>query len=259
MKVEFIRNSIAKIWEGFLQNIGVLITAFVLSGGYLVAINKLQEFQDAVRKIPSDYFLTPLVLLLVLFGVLIKINRSQQEQLSKLEQKPDTDEREARFVTHFGVWWKIYPNSEYIEDFPYCSCCEPKLKLVQTDWHPDEVFKCSKTNTEYKLYDKIPREREQLLQSLYNSYFHGLPDQLFKDYSSELRKLKELNPDMPEEEIAERLFCINPLSRIPPDERKQIISKHPNPMQAYHFVERHFDSYKKYLKNNGKWSKDEQP
>ncbi|HBA08154.1 MAG TPA: hypothetical protein DCW48_00160, partial [Methylotenera mobilis] len=102
--MEFIRNSIAKIWDGLLQNIGLLVTAFVLSGGYLVAINKLQEFQDAVRKIPSDYFLTPLVLLLVLFGVLIKINLSQQEQLSKLEQKPDTDEREAHLVTHFGVW-----------------------------------------------------------------------------------------------------------------------------------------------------------
>lgn len=250
--MEFIRNSIVKIWEGFLQNIGVLITAFVLSGGYLVAINKLKAFQAAVREIPSDYFLTPLVLLFVLFGVLIKINRNQQEQLSMLEQRPETDESEARFVTHLGVWWKIYPDSEYIEDFPYCACCEPKLKLVQTDWHPDEVYKCSKTGAEYKLYDKVPREREQVLQSLYSAYFHGLPKQFHKDYTTELRKLKELNPDMPDSELTEQLFGMEPLSRIPAEERVEIINKHPNPMQAYHFVERHFDSYKKHLKKNGK-------
>ena len=259
--MEIIRNIISKIWGGFLQNIGVLITAFIFSGGYLVAINKLKAFQDSVREIPSDYFLTPLVLLLVLFGVLLKINRRQQEQLSKLEQNPETDEREGRFSTHLGVWWKIYPESEYIEDFPYCACCDPKLKLVQTEWHPDEVFKCSKTQTEYKLYDKVPREREQVLESLYSTYFHGFPDQFRKDYSTELRKVKELNPDMPDEEITSQLFNMFPLSRIPDEETVKIIKKHENPMQAYHFVERHFDSYKKYLKKNGKWDikHDEKP
>lgn len=255
--MDFLRNSIAKIWEGFLQNIGVLITAFALSGGYLIAINKLNEFQESIRKIPSDYFLTPLVLVLILFGVLVKINRSQQEQLSKLESKPETDERDARFVTHLGVWWKVYIESEYIEDFPYCSCCEPKLKLVQTDWHPTEVYKCSKTSTEYKLYDKVPREREQVLQSLYEGYFNGFPGQVHRDYSSELRRLKELNPDMPDSDVTERLFSKEPLSRIPADERAQIIEKHPNPMQAFNFVERHFSSYKSYLNKSGRWPSDE--
>ena len=246
--MEFIKNSIAKIWEGFLQNIGVLITAFVISGGYLVAINKLKEFQVTVRSIPSDYFLTPLVLLLILFAVLIKINRNQQEQLSKLKQVPEKNEREARFVTHLGVWWKIYPDSEYIEDFPYCACCDPKLKLVQTDWHPNEVFKCSKTNTEYKLYDKVPREREQVLQTLYRTYFLGLPAQFHKDYMAEFRRIKELKPDMSEAEISQTLFNMKPLALLPAEERREIIEKHPNPVHAFHFVERHYDSYKQYLK-----------
>ena len=256
--MEFLRKSIEKIWEGFLQNIGVLVTAFVLSGGYLIAINRLKEFQEAVREIPSDYFLTPLVLFLVLLGVLIKTNRNQQRQLSKLEQEPEIDEREARLVTHLGVWWKIYQNSEYIEDFPYCSCCEPKLKLVQTEWHPDEMYKCPKTNTEYKLYDQVPREREEVLQSLYGAYFHGFPEQIHKEFSAEFFKIKELNPGMKEAEITERLFGMEPLSRIPNDERRQIIERHQNPMQAFSFVERHFDSYKKYLKKNGKWKSDVQ-
>lgn len=247
-RMDFIKNSIAKIWEGFLQNIGVLITAFVISGGYLVAINKLKEFQAAVRSIPSDYFLTPLVLLLILFAVLVKINRNQQEQLSKLKQAPEQDDREARFVTHLGVWWKIYPDSEYIEDFPYCACCDPKIKLVQTDWHPEEIYQCPKTNTEYKLYDKVPREREHVLQSLYGSYFHGLPAQFQKDYIAEFRRIKELRPEMPEAEISEKLFNMKPLAYLPDEERSEIIEKNPNPIHAFHFVERHYDSYKKFLK-----------
>ena len=246
--IEFIKKSIAKIWEGFLQNVGVLITAFVISGGYLVSINKLKEFQSTIRSIPSDYFLTPLVLLLVLFAVLLKINRTQKEQLSRLKQEPDKDEKELRLVTHLGVWWKLYSNSEYIEDFPYCACCDPKLKLVQKDWNPDEVFKCPKTGTEYKLYDTVPIGRVQVLDSLYRTYFQGLPTQLLKAYSSELRRIKELHPDMPEAEITEKLFEMEPFSFLPPKERKEIIGKHPNPMQAFHFVERHFDSYKKHLK-----------
>lgn len=246
--MNFIKDSTAKIWEGFLQNIGVLVTAFVISGGYLVAINKLKDFQSVVRSIPSDYFLTPLVLLLVLFVVLLRINRTQHEELSKLKQEPDKDEREARFVTHLGVWWKIYVDSEYIEDFPYCTCCEPRLKLVQTEWHPNEVFKCPKTNTELKLYDKIPREREQVLDSLYKAYFKGISSRFQKAYMTEFQRIKELNPNIPELELTEILFEMEPLSRLPLEDKQAIINKNPNPMQAFDFVDRHYDSYKKHLK-----------
>ena len=246
--MQFIKNIIQKIWEGILKNIGVLISASVISGGYLVAINKLKEFQSAVRSIPSDYFLTPLVLIVILFAVLLKINRSQQKQLSILQQGPGKDEKNVRIVTHLGVWWKIYLDSEYIEDFPYCSCCDPKLKLVQTDWHPDEVFKCSKTGTEYKLYDRIPIERKNVLESLYRGYFRTLPAQLRKDYISELNRIKELDPERQEPEITKKLFELEPLSFLPVDEKKKIINKHSNPMHAFNFVERNFSSYKKYLR-----------
>src|SRR4030042_2448636 len=250
--MKFIKKCLDKIWEGFLQNIGVLVTAFIISGGYLVAINKLKEFQFAVRAIPSDYFLTPLVLLLVLFAVLLKINRSQQKQLSKLQQEPEIDKDDARLVTHLGVWWKIYPEKEYIEDFPYCACCDPRVKLVQTEWSPDEEFKCPKTGTEYKLYDTIPRRREQVLSSLHEAYFQDFPTQFRKAYFSELRKLKELKSDMDETELTKKLFGMKPLSSIPPEEQKEIIRKYPDPMKAFHFVERHFDSYKKYFKKKKK-------
>lgn len=85
----FIKKSLEKIWEGFLQNIvGVLVITFI-TGGYLVAINMFKKFQSAVRAIPSDYFLTAIVLLLILFAVLLKINSAQKKQLSKLQQEPE--------------------------------------------------------------------------------------------------------------------------------------------------------------------------
>jgi hypothetical protein len=50
----WIPTTVSKIWEGFLQNIGVVICAFILSGGYLVALNKVKAFQEWVRQIPTD-------------------------------------------------------------------------------------------------------------------------------------------------------------------------------------------------------------
>lgn len=245
----FISESLKKIWDGFLENVGIVVFASLISGGYLVAINKIKELQSWVRTIPTDYVLTPLVLLLVLITVLVRINRKQKNELSLLQREPDKDERQALFVTHLGVWWKIYKDAEYIEDFPYCSCCEPRLKLVQTEWHPDEVYKCPKTNVEYKLYDKIPREKEQVLDGLYESYFKGFGLRFHERYSAELRKLKDLYSDISDSEITTRLFLLEPLSEIPELDRKEIIAKHPHPGAALNFVERNFPAYKKYFKN----------
>ena len=38
----------------FLKNFGVLISAFIISGGHLVAINEIKQFQLWVRAIPTE-------------------------------------------------------------------------------------------------------------------------------------------------------------------------------------------------------------
>ena len=164
-----------------------------------------------------------------------------------MQQDPMKDESDARFVTHFGVWWKFYPKAEYIEDVPYCSCCDPRLKLVQIEWHPDEVFVCSSTKTEYKLFDGIPREKEDIINSLYKTYFSGLGDKLFKQFNSEHRRLKELNPNANDSELTEALFKIKPLSNIPKEELEKIFQKHNNPVSAYHFIDRNYSYYKQFI------------
>lgn len=251
--VDFLKNSFKTIWESVLDNLVVLILAFVFSGGYLIAINKLRDFQEFVREIPTDYILTPLVLLLVALAVLLRINKKQKDELSKFHKEPDKDEADARLVTHLGVWWKIYPKAEYIEDFPYCACCDPKLKLVQTEWHPDETYKCSRTNTEYKLYDKIPREREDILQSLYNAYFKGFGRKFEILFNSEVLRIRELNPSIEESELLALAFEIGPLSMLPEHEKEEIFNKYRNPDSAFHFIDRHYSYYKKYFK---KWKEE---
>ena len=257
--VEFLKSSIKTAWEAFLNNAVVLLTAFFLSGGYLVAINKINQFQVWVRDIPTDYVLTPLVLLVVVLGVLIRINQKQKEELSKFQEEPVADESDARFVTHVGVWWKIYTDSEYIEDFPYCSCCNPRMKLVQIGWHPDEIYKCQTTDTKYKLYDKIPREKKSILESLYSAYFRGLGGQFESRYYDEIQRLKELNSDIDDLELCNKLFELGPLSKIPDKEKDEIFAKNSNPHSAFHFVQRHFPHYKKYFKEWREDQKNERP
>ena len=247
--LKFVKSSAQKIWDGFLDNLGILIAAFIVSGGYLVAINKIQQLQAYVRTIPTDYVLTPFVLLLITLVALFRINRKQSAALDEIRQEPKKkNEDDARFVTHLGVWWKLYADSEYIEDFPYCPCCEPHLKLVQTEWHPDESYICPKTKVLYKLYDRVPRERADILKQLYSVYFHGLGDRFFRLYTNELRRIKTLKPDIDETLLTRELFKLLPLSSIPENECDEIISKNPDPMRALNFIEQHFSHYKQYFK-----------
>lgn len=90
--LDFLKNIGKTIWEAFLNNAVVLVMAFILSGGYLVAINKIKDFQIWVRGIPTDYVLTPLVFLLFLIVVLVGINQKQKKALSKFQQEPLKDE-----------------------------------------------------------------------------------------------------------------------------------------------------------------------
>lgn len=249
-------NTSRKIWEGFLQNIGIYFLVFILSGGYLVALNKIKAFQDAVRQIPTDWVLTPFVLILIILGVLIKINLKQKQRIIKLEREPLKDERDARFVTHFGLWWKIFFDSEYIEDFPYCTCCDPKMKLGQIEWHPDEVYQCPQTKAQFKLFDEIPRKRNKILRVLYTIYFKGFGNRFRERFYNERSLLKKLNPDISNDELFDKLFQMSPLDKLPREELVKIRGRYPKPTQAFFFVEQHFSKYKRYFKSKPETSSD---
>ena len=204
MMKDWLKKSWSHVWEGLMKNLGVAISVFLVSGGYLVAMSKLSDLQAWVRRIPTDYVLTPFVLLLVFTLALWRVNQKQRHELKKVEQQPKVDDDESRLVTHYGVWWKLYPDSDYMEDFPYCPCCEPPQKLVQTDWYPDEKFKCPKSGTVVQLYDGIPWKLEKVRKELYDAYFGRR--RLDEPFFRELRRLKELHPDRDESGLLPILF-----------------------------------------------------
>ena len=94
----------------------------------------------------------------------------------------------------------------------------------------------------------MPRDKGKILDNLYHVYFRAFPTQLRNAYLDEFWRIKELHPDMPESEITKKLFKKEPFSFLPDEIQQEKIGKYPAPMGALNFVERHFDSYRKYFK-----------
>lgn len=167
-------------------------------------------------------------------------------KLSSIEISPGNDNEEIKFITHYGVWWKIYIDSEYIEDFPYCPCCEPKQKLIQTAWSPDEKYKCPKTGTEVMLYDSIPWTKEKVLSDLYRAYFSG--QHFEEEFLREYHRIKLLSPNAKEEELLRDIFKIEPFNGIPKNEIERIVQRFKTSIEVMHFIKSHYKSYRNYFK-----------
>ena len=189
-------------------------------------------------------------MLIAIVAIVMRANLKQRKRLIELETAPKEINERGRFVTHFGVWWKIFPDAEFIEDMPYCACCDERRKLVQTEWHPDEIFKCPKTSVEHKIFDGVPRKREDILVGLYRSYFHSINQQFEQRFLGELNAHRELHPGISDEELRRKLFSEAPLNRIPEFMLDEIFSKYPAPHAAFGFISRNFRLYKKYFKQS---------
>jgi hypothetical protein len=242
---DWIKKTIGQLTEAIAKNVGTSIAAFLASGGYLIAIAKLSDFQGWVRQIPTDYVLTPLVLVLVLLAAVARITLRQRKELRKFSEKPLSDDDEGRLVTHYGVWWKIYADDQYMEDFPYCACCTPPRKLVQTAWHPEEKFKCSATSTEYQLFDGIPWPLEKARQNLYDAYFRG--NWVDDHFQKELRRIKTLNPDMADKALLLLIVQAEPFNRLPQQELSSLLQRFEKPYEFSHFLRQNMHHYRKYL------------
>jgi hypothetical protein len=244
---QFFKNSLMKIWEGFLNNIGASLIVLIAVGSCFLAI-KVKAFLNWIHTIPAEYILILFVLFAILSSILIFVSIKQRARILKIKQELEKEKGSFRFVTHFGVWWKINENSEYIEDFPYCPCCEPKIKLVQTRWYPDELYQCPKTKTEIKLFDLVPRKRYEVLVQLYTIYYQRFPSQFEDKVFRELDRLKHLKPDISDNELFEEMFRIPPLNKLPKKEIDTIHSKFQKPIQAFLFLNEHYPEYKQFFK-----------
>ncbi len=144
-------------------------------------------------------------------------------ELRKVVEQHKLTNGEFKFVTHCGVWWKVYLNSNYIEDFPYCPCCDLPRKLVQTAWYPEEKFKCPTTGTEIQLIDGVPLQLENLRGDLYESYFGGR--YIGELFSLEFSRLKELHPKETEAALLRYVFHTPQFNSFPRDETEKILNR----------------------------------
>ncbi len=244
---EWLKKSISSLWDGVMKNVGVIASAFIFSGGYLVVINTMEKVSDWINSIPTVWIFTPFLFLLVVSIVLIRIAYSQRLKPTKLEQLPMLEGAEQDFITHYGVWWRIHHDSNYIEDFPYCACCDNRRKLVQIEWYPDEVYKCSSTGTTFKLFDGVPRKRSDVITQLVDAYFRDSGLNLMKFLTDEANRIKDLNPKITEKEILDKLFKQTPLSRVPESDRRDILERYSKSGDVCWFFERHYPKYRRYL------------
>ncbi len=179
------------------------------------------------------------VLLLVVAGALWNVNRRQRRQLSQVHQQPQTTDQPVSGggSTQSPTTWRTSS---------YCPCCEPRKKLVQTEWTPDEAFKCPATGTEVKLYDGVPRDRHDVLKRLREAYFGGgrFEDELWREF----RRLTELDPAGNELELLRRVFIFEPFDRIPGEELDAIFNRFQNPHELLHFLRRNHRAYRRYLR-----------
>ena len=145
------------------------------------------------------------------------------------------------------VWWKVFEDIGYIEDFPYCPCCDPHTKLVQADWYPDEVYRCPTTGTEVKLYDEVPRKRRELLDYLYRAYCKSHGEQLEAYLLNRRKSLRDLHPDKGDDEITDLQFQEPPLEHLPKEDQDTLRSRFPNYHNLCSFLRRNFDEYSDHL------------
>ena len=239
-----LKSTLSKIWDGFLQNAYLYIFILISSGGYVTLNAYVKGFEAWVNSLSPNLLFTITFGLTLSMLALAVLYFKQRGKILKLERFKNS----GTLITHWGVWWRIYHERHFIEDMPYCPCCETPQKLVQIEWHPDEVYKCANKGTEIKLFDAVPRKRRQLLETLYDMYFPKR-NRSFVDFMySEMSRLKELNPDWTEEKLLEHFRTVKPLSKIPQTEFEKIKKRYPKIIDIIHFIDRHYEKYGTYLR-----------
>lgn len=236
----------AELRSSYMKHLGSWLAAGTVTAGTAIVILARQLLNGA----PAEPFAWVVVALLGVVAYLahrVRRLKSEAKTSEAREPVPADHHSELMLVTHLGVWWKVDRTIGYIEDSPYCPCCEPPRKLVQTDWHPKERFRCPHTGTEVGLYrDGIPILLKSALSSLHATYDHGkgLEDHLWKEYM----RLSGLSPEATPGELVARAFELVPMNRVPVDERNEILAAHEeSPADAFSYVRRHFHHFRKYI------------
>lgn len=229
--------------SSFLNHLGSWsAAALILAGAGAFAL--LRGWVSTLPPEPLVVLLLAAAAWLVWAFIRIRSLESGIAAATTVAEKRDESRQPDRmeFVTHFGLWWRIDRDQPYVEDCPYCPCCDSPRKLVQISWHPEVKFKCPQTGTEAQIFDHVPIGLSEALSTLYGTYGNQ-GQRLDQHVRRQLARIKALDPKADESELARRVFELTPLNRIPSDERMRILAQHQDAEAAVAFVVNHIDHY----------------
>jgi len=132
----------------------------------------------------------------------------------------------------------FFPDTGHIEDFPYCNCCDPQTKLNNRHDFPLETLHCPKSNAEYSLYDRYQKH-----DRLVHAYFPSDGGWL-RLYDEEYRRLKELKPDITDQEIIKELFKQDTLRELPDELQRELRERFKEPMELVMHIAKNFLFYR---------------
>lgn len=242
--MSWVSKSISTIWDAVLKNVAASIATVALPAIYFAAIGFFSDARAWIRAIPSDYVAAVLIVVMTFAAGLALVHVRLRNRISKLLD--DDDFKNTRFVTHYGVWWKLKVDAEYVEDFPYCPCCEPRKKIVQTDWHPEEKFVCPQSKQQIQLFDGVPRDLNYAREQIYSAYFG--PRRFWTVFEQTYRKLADLHKGMDETTLLELTFKEPPMKKIPAKEVALILKGNKTYPEVRQFFFRHYNEYSRHLR-----------
>jgi hypothetical protein len=240
-----LKEILLHVWHGVLEALGgALLTGLLIVAGAVGAA--LIGWWPVARawvasRSPASLFVV-IGLLVVLILVLGHSNRRLRGA-----QRGSLSVGDGEFVTHFGVWWRVFEDAAFVEDMPYCPCCDPHQKLIQTAGPPLEKYVCPRTKNEIQLFDVVPRPRQQLLDELHRAYNDRGRD-LYRHLHGEFQRLKKLRPGTSDQEILGEMINKAPLARLPEGELQKILAVNREPYEVFDFLRQHYPAYRRYLR-----------
>jgi hypothetical protein len=155
------------------------------------------------------------------------------------------------YRAHYGVWWRLNARTGFVEEMPYCACCEPKTLLNAKEWFPDLVLVCPATKTEYRLYEgavHVPTV-DSAVENLRTAYDPAISLRRHL-YDLEYR-YRSRNPESTPDLARDWLLDQRPLKYLTRAQRRDLQNTCENASLVIERVTRHLDEYQQVLKHYG--------
>ncbi|HSC11193.1 MAG TPA: hypothetical protein VLC97_09490 [Rhodanobacteraceae bacterium] len=153
---------------------------------------------------------------------------------------------ESDFQPYGGVLWKVFPRDGYVEESPYCTCCDPPRVLGSTEIADRFApLRCPIQATELNIVvDGFARPVRDTWDAISKAWFHEV---LERELTTTYFRLKELHPDDDETALLKRVFGEEPQNRIPKRLLRPVFRRYKTAFEIFKFIGQNPRQYWRYL------------